>query len=183
MPAGFGVIQTMAKRANKAGMYLSQGETLDAAMILMPDFIRNPYNAGMGMLEGGEKRGRSPVKYTGWQAFNKALGFSPTDETEAYAAKQSIDNVKAKRSDMLESFAEDLNQLRKKGNTAAIASLRKKVAEYNSVQAKDNDPVIKWSDVLKSAKQREKMRNKGYMDRVSKGMKEQKKAAMAAFED
>lgn len=181
MPAGFGVIQTMAKRANRAGDYFVQGEPLDAVMMLTPDFIRNPYNAVMGIAEGGEKRGRSPVKYSAWQAANKALGFSPTSETEAYAAKQSLDNIKTKRSEKLADFAEQLLQLQKKNDSISISKLRKSVSGYNELQKKDNDPVIKWSDVIKSANQRRKMRNKGYLDRISGKMKAQKQETFEAM--
>lgn len=181
MPSGFGVIQTMAKRANKAADYAVQGETLDALMMLTPDFIRNPYTAVMGMEEGGERRGRPPVKYTGWQAVNKALGFSPTAETEAYAAKQNLDNVKAKRSDNLADFAERLLQLQKKNDSISISKLRKELSEYNELQKKDNDPLIKWSDVIKSANQKRKMRNKGYLDRIPGKMKAQKNETFEAM--
>ena len=180
MPAGFGVMNTMYKRALKAGDYAVQGEYLDSVMAISPDFIRNPYNAFMGMTEGGEKRGRSPVKYTGFQAVLKGAGFSPTAETEAYAAKQSMDRVKEKRSSKLEDFAEELLQLQKKKDSISISNLRKRVSAYNELQKKDDDPVIKWSSVIKSARQRDRMRNKGYLDRVSKGMKNQKRAALAA---
>lgn len=181
MPAGFGVISTMAKRANKAADYAIQGETLDAVMIMAPDFLRNPYNAVMGMAEGGEKKGRSPVKYNAWQAANKALGFSPTAETEAYASKQSLDSVRDKKSDSREHFAERLLQLQKKNDSISISKLRKELNEYNELQKKDDDPVIKWSEVIKSANQRRKMRNKGYMDRTPKNMKSQKAATLEAM--
>lgn len=181
MPAGFGVISTMAKRANKAADYAIQGETLDAVMIMAPDFIRNPYNAAMGMAEGGERKGRPPIKYNAWQGLNKALGFSPTGETEAYATKQNLDNVRSKRLGKLEHFAERLLQLQKKNDSISIIKLRKELNEYNEIQKKDDDPVIKWSSVIKSANQRRKQRNTGYMDRVPKNMKSQKAATLEAM--
>lgn len=181
MPAGFGVINTMYRRAMKAGNYAVQGNYLDSVMVMSPDFMRNPYNAVQGMMYGGEKNGVSPTKFNLWQGANKALGFSPTVETEAYAKMESMRNVQAKKNDTKAHYAERLLQLHKKNDINAISKLRKEFEKAQSLQKKDDDPVLKWSDVIKAERAIQKKQKKGYMDRMPKTMKQQRLAADEAM--
>ena len=168
MPIGLQIIEMGGKRLKKAQRFYEQDRLLDALFVLMPDIMRSPYQGVMGAIEGGEKTGRAPIKYTAGEAVTRGLGFTPTRESEAYKVGEVIQKVKESRLERLGDFAERYIIALK--DRAKMDSLRKDVYEYNQKQKArgvSGVPII-LSDVIKSAKTRIKDRGKGYLERAPK---------------
>jgi hypothetical protein len=164
IPIGFQIAGMGKRRLKRAWKLHGQGEDLDAIFHLMPDMIRNPFRAVVGLQEGGEGRGKPPIKYTAREAVVKGLGFTPTREAETFKTEEVIRRRKEIRSRKLEDFAERYLIARKKGDIEARKRLRKDIRAYNVRQRQKGASGVKilWKTVVDSAKRRLKTRTKGY---------------------
>ncbi|MFW5931113.1 MAG: PLxRFG domain-containing protein, partial [Desulfosalsimonas sp.] len=174
-PIGFQIAGQLKRRAQTAAERWGQYEYGGAIFHLMPDFIRNPYRAYLGYTEGGEREGAPPIKYGAGEAAWRALGFSPTRESETYEATGAARKQYYRRLDKLENYAE--RYIAYQHNPAEINRLRQEVRQYNIEQRKKGDRglPIPWKDVISSAKQRRTTRHKGYTERLPKYMEDYQK--------
>ncbi len=173
MPIGFQIIGMGQRRAQRAMKLHGQGEDLDAVFHLMPDMVRNPYRAVVGFKEGGEARGKPPIKYSAGEAVVKGLGYTPTREAETFKTEEVVRGRERLRAQKLEDYAERFLIARKKGDIEARKLLKKEVRAYNVRQRKKGDLGVRifWKDVIGSAKRRLKTRNKGYGEQHPRRMR------------
>lgn len=172
VPIGFQVA-TMGKRRLEQTMDLwNQNEHLAAAFHLAPDMVRNPWKAYLGYTEGGERRGVPPVKYTAGEAAWKALGFTPTREAEVYDIATQARTKREARLGKLEDFAEELIRAHKAKDLQAIGKLKADIQKYNKKEIEKGSlgVPIQWKDIVASAKQRMRMRGKGFVETLPKYM-------------
>jgi len=163
---------------------LKRGEAWHTLFFMMPDMVANPYKAIVGYQgEGTGIEGKAPIKYTGSEAAWKALGFSPTRESEVRQVQDIARAKREERLDKLENFAEKYLQALKRKEPRRMGTLRKEIMEYNTEErskGREGLPIL-WKDIMTSAKQRKKAREKGYEERLPKYMRPFQKEVGQAF--
>ncbi|MFP4087535.1 MAG: hypothetical protein ACLFUL_12170, partial [Desulfobacteraceae bacterium] len=174
-PIGFQTAQTIWRRGERGYESLKRGDYLDALFFAAPDMAMNPYKALFSERQGTGIKGRSPIKYTKGEKVWKAMGFTPTRESETWKAQDIARRKREQRLDKLEEFAEKYIKIAEIKSGAeklkAYARFMKEVKEYQKEQAeKDGYVMLTDEDIAQSAMRRYKMRNKGYELRLPKYM-------------
>ena len=172
-PIGFQTAKTIGKRFERGYKALKREDYLDAFFMATPDFLLNPYKALMAD-QGSGIEGKPPIEYTPGEKAWKALGFTPTRESETWKAAEIARRKKEDRLDKLESFAERYIRIAKvedpKKKRKDYDALVKDYLGYYNAQAKKGYALMSWENVVESAKRRYKMREKGYETRLPKYM-------------
>jgi len=181
-PIGFQTAKTIVKRFERGYKALKREDYVDAFFSATPDFLLNPYKAIMAE-QGTGIEGKPPIKYTPGEAAWKAMGFTPTRESETWRAQEISRDKRQQRLDKIEYFAEKLVQANKKLDTKAQQELRKDVKEYTEKEQKKGDSgvIFGWGDVVESAKRRTDIREKGYDERLPKYMRKYQDVVRESF--
>jgi len=180
-PIGFQTLKTIYKKIYyQAYKPLKRGDEWHTLFMAAPDMIANPYKAFFA--EGGTgKEGKPPIEYETNERIWKALGFTPTRESETRKTQDIARKTYEGRLEKLERFAERYNTAKKNMNSSAMSTLQTDVYEYNQKQRKQTGITISWADVKKSAKQRMTERVKGYQERLPKYMAPFQREVAGAF--
>ena len=168
-PIGFQTAKQIYRKARYHAIEpVLRGEEWHTLLMAMPDMIANPYKAFIA--EGGTGiEGRPPIEYTGRERAWKAMGFTPTRESETRTAQHIAWEKREQRLDKIRGWADKWL----KADQAEKAALRKEIiAEYKKEKAKGKQGVpITVRNVIDSAKRRKKAREKGYEERLPKYMR------------
>jgi hypothetical protein len=182
-PIGFQTMQTIYRRAIKRGFVpISRGDYAQGLFMMMPDFLMNPYRAFFA--EGGTGiEGLPPIEYTPGESVWKAMGFTPTRETETWASQRIAGEKRSERLDDMRQFADRYNKALEGKDMKSMAKLRKEVNEYNITERSKGIEgiMIPWDDVRKSAKRRREAKEKGYPERMPKYMRPFQKELSKTF--
>jgi hypothetical protein len=161
---------------------LQRGEGWHTLFFMLPDMLANPYKAFF--VEGGTGiEGHPPIEYTTPEKVIRGMGFSPTREGEVRKAQEISKRKHELRLNKLEHFAERLIQAQKKPDRRDLVDLLHDVKEYNkqeSAKKREGLP-IPWNDIVKSAKQRKKGREKAFNQRLPKYMRPFQKEVGESF--
>ena len=165
-PVGIQVLEQMYKRFGESWDMVLHDEYTPAMFHIMPDFIRNPYRALLGMQMGGEFKYAPPIKYTPKEAATRALGLTPPRESLAYQKAGQTLKMQEKRAARIADMAR-----RVQNDRSEIRNVRKEMNAYNQEAMKKRLPRIVWNDILKAMKRQKEARQKNMTDRPAKYMK------------
>lgn len=173
-PIGIQTARQMARKFWYHGMKpILRGEAWHTIFMAGPDFVSNPYKALVA--KGGSGiEGRPVVEYKGAEEKAwKAMGFSPTRESETRQIQQLAMRKRDKRLETIGGLAEKLAVARKLGDYNDIMKVWDELNRYNTKEREKGKEglTITREDIIRSEKRKRESREKGYSERLPEYMR------------
>ena len=182
-PIGYQTAKQIWRRVRYRGIEpIRRGEYWHTMFMGMPDFLMNPYKAFF--LEGGSGvEGTHPIVYSPTEKVYKALGFTPTRETEVRQVRAISQTKRQERLNKINELAEMLIQSRKRKSQKRREALFRDMKKWNERERSRGirGLTISFKDIDKSAKRKTKHRDQPFDESLPRYMRPFQKSTARSF--
>jgi len=164
--------------------FMMKGDVTRAAESFLPKMLADPVKAWRFGNDGvTTRRGNVMVgadELSSWDLFLQASGVTPMEMSDAYDARNAIENRKQAISSRAQTFKEQWATAFNKGDTDKTSSLQDRLAKLNESRTASGFKPITYSELLKAAKTQQDV-NRSYQTTGGAVGKNAKLAEQARF--